>query len=359
MIAYNMGPGATDKWLAAGADPRKLPKETQGYISGVNLAGGGAVHHYRNGGGTMGGFGDVDEEDELIDYDPYYAEGTSSGYRKSIRASQAGDIPAGAIIKKPTKTAAKPTQSSADADKKAEASIPQAGFTADEMIAGSTRAGTLEALMNDKTTGREIPSQTKEAPKSRLDEYMERMAAREGRLEKQKGQDANLALLAAGLGMMGGSSRYAAENIGKGALAGVQSFSESSKQRGAEQAALDKSMLYATRYQGAEDLAKQNAAYNRAMKERQYGLDVKKQGTEEQKIAINQYETHLNNAIKSLDKNPLLTADPVARAAAEEKILNSPQARALYQRAYGNMQMEPQTTFTPQQESLLKKYLPR
>jgi len=29
-IAYNMGPGATDKWLAAGADMSKLPRETQG-----------------------------------------------------------------------------------------------------------------------------------------------------------------------------------------------------------------------------------------------------------------------------------------------------------------------------------------
>ena len=34
-IAYNMGPGATDKWLAAGADFSKLPKETQGYVQKV------------------------------------------------------------------------------------------------------------------------------------------------------------------------------------------------------------------------------------------------------------------------------------------------------------------------------------
>jgi citrate lyase synthetase len=99
-------------------------------------------------------------------------------------------------------------------------------------------------------------------------------------------------------------------------------------------------MLYATRYQGAEDVARQNAAYNRAMKQQQYDLDVQKHGTEQQKIAINQYETHINNAMKSLDKNPLLTADPVARAAAEDKILNGPTARSLYRRAYGNMQME-------------------
>jgi hypothetical protein len=39
--------------------------------------------------------------------------------------------------------------------------------------------------------------------------------------------------------------------------------------------------------------------------------------------------------MKSLDKNPLLTADPVARAAAEDRILNGETARNLYRRAYG------------------------
>jgi soluble lytic murein transglycosylase-like protein len=346
MIAYNMGPGATDKWLAAGADPRKLPKETQGYISGVNLAGGGAVQHFTKGGST--------EFEEDLDYFGNYLKRKKEmlgesfeelnpipsmvNYFKKPISKDADAQPGGfygGTASKPASTPSKPSESSV---------TEGAGFTPDEMIAGSSRAGTFEAMNKDTTSGISVDdlrkAQTKEAPKSRLDEYMEELMASRADLKKQKTQDANLALLAAGLGMMGGSSRYAAENIGKGALAGVQNFSESSKQRGAEKAALDKSMLYATRYQGAEDLAKQNAAYNRAMKERQYGLDVKKQGTEEQKIAINQYETHINNAIRSLDKNPLLTADPVARAAAEEKIINSPQAIALRRRAYGNMEME-------------------
>lgn len=33
LIAYNMGPTATDKWLAAGADVNKLPKETRDYVN--------------------------------------------------------------------------------------------------------------------------------------------------------------------------------------------------------------------------------------------------------------------------------------------------------------------------------------
>jgi hypothetical protein len=45
-VAYNWGPGNTDKWLMAGADPSRLPKETRNYIKGfdqggiVGLAGG-------------------------------------------------------------------------------------------------------------------------------------------------------------------------------------------------------------------------------------------------------------------------------------------------------------------------------
>ena len=35
LAAYNWGPGNTDKWIARGADPAKLPAETQGYISKI------------------------------------------------------------------------------------------------------------------------------------------------------------------------------------------------------------------------------------------------------------------------------------------------------------------------------------
>lgn len=38
-IAYNWGPGHTDHWLAAGADPRHLPKETREYVASLALQG--------------------------------------------------------------------------------------------------------------------------------------------------------------------------------------------------------------------------------------------------------------------------------------------------------------------------------
>ena len=38
LIAYNWGPGATDKWIASGANPEKLPKETRDYVKRVTGA---------------------------------------------------------------------------------------------------------------------------------------------------------------------------------------------------------------------------------------------------------------------------------------------------------------------------------
>ena len=35
LVAYNWGPGATDKWLASGAKPEALPQETKTYVQRV------------------------------------------------------------------------------------------------------------------------------------------------------------------------------------------------------------------------------------------------------------------------------------------------------------------------------------
>jgi chorismate mutase len=263
MIAYNMGPGATDKWLAAGADPRKLPKETQGYIRGVNLAEGGEVKRFTEGGSTrfqadIDYFGDYlrrqkerfgESLDELNPI-PELSRDIRNYFTKPISRdadAQAGGFYGGTAAK----PVAVPPQSSVPPV------IGGAGFTPDEMIAGSTRAGTFDAMMRDATSGIPLPENKKpEQVKSKLDEFLDQQAEGRRDLAAQRKQDKNMAMLAAGLGMLGGSSPYAFENIGKGGLAGVQFLSEANKQRAAEKAALDKSQVTALRYQDLADIAR-------------------------------------------------------------------------------------------------------
>lgn len=93
-------------------------------------------------------------------------------------------------------------------------------------------------------------------PKSAFEMFLEQNAADRTALSKQREEDRNMALLAAGLGMLGGESPYAFTNIGKGGLSGVSYLSEANKQRAAEKAALDKSRVAAMHYQNLGDYYK-------------------------------------------------------------------------------------------------------
>jgi hypothetical protein len=106
--------------------------------------------------------------------------------------------------------------------------------------------------------------ETKEKTPSTMDEYLQMLKGGYEDVKKQREEDKYLALLAAGLGMMGGTSPYAGANIGAGALQGVASLASARKERAAEKNALDRAYgqaLYrqnlgeATSARTAEDLA--------------------------------------------------------------------------------------------------------
>jgi hypothetical protein len=171
-----------------------------------------------------------------------------------------------------------------------------------------------------------------------------------------------MALLTAGLGMLGGTSQYAFENIGKGALAGVQHLSEANKQRIAEQNALNKNMLYGHHYQGVENQAKANAVATQGLRQREYELDVAKHATKQNEIAVNQYNTHLKNQMDALiAKNPALALDETAKQKALYEISMDPVSLQLRKKAFPDLpvQSSNRVVFNPKQESLLSKYLPK
>jgi hypothetical protein len=82
--------------------------------------------------------------------------------------------------------------------------------------------------------------ETKEKAPSSMDEYLKMLKEGYSDVKAQKEEDKYLALLAAGLGMMGGTSPYAGANIGAGAMQGVASLAAARKDRAAEKSSLDK-----------------------------------------------------------------------------------------------------------------------
>jgi hypothetical protein len=223
MIAYNMGPGATDKWLASGADIRKLPKETQGYIRGVNLAEGGEVKRY-----AAGDF--VDD----TQYDPISGL-PISGYETYRERPSEREMPSEYFMDLPLqRKAAKEqnkkigtTKAAAPARGKASPTEVEQFFSRFDTIPTTTKP--VDNAGAQETT-----------PKEKEFNLMEYIRERQARTDKASENDKNIALLSAGLGILGGTSPYAFENIGKGAQMGVQQLGQLQKLRASQDIAGDK-----------------------------------------------------------------------------------------------------------------------
>jgi hypothetical protein len=236
MIAYNMGPGATDKWLASGADVRRLPRETQGYIRGVNLAQGGEVRHFYEG-----------------DYvDPFGAPSPSY----EMDALRIEEI-----------NRAKRLQEAQEKNEFLKKVAPQ---LVNKSIPEKTAPKTAPKEEKPKTAEKqdEVDLQTKfnnfvqqQQANPERNIFAEMIARNERQREENKksmAEDRNLAMLASGLGILGGTSPYASVNIGQGALKGVEFLGGSKARRASELNALSNADLKAM-YYGEENRRKERA----------------------------------------------------------------------------------------------------
>jgi len=263
MIAYNMGPGATDKWLAAGADPRKLPKETQGYIRGVSLAGGGEVKRFQDG-GTMGGFGD-----ENYDMDALRVQEAEAA-RKRKEAEDRYEFlqrTAPGIAARMTPPVPSETR-------------PVVGYEAKGKRSGATEENIGKFLKDRAETNvaSAAPAVTEAVPMSPYDMLYNELAkdvrARREALAKNRKQDASMAMLAAGLGMLGGTSPYAFVNIGQGGGQGVAQYGALQRARAAEEAGIGslQNKMLSTAMTG--ELRKEMQAQTKQAKESKLSQDL-------------------------------------------------------------------------------------
>jgi hypothetical protein len=236
LAAYNAGPGRVNQILRSGRGIEALPRETQNYI---RMAEGGIVA-FQNTGLVSGEFGGSGGEEDRVSIDPYFVkdpmtgEVVPSGYRKTVRKSEA---PTEAIIKKePLKrdTSPLPAMGPTDEELNRFAPPPTPQDQIEKLVSGTQGGGEKEDGL--------------------MKRYMSLLEGREKSSADQRKQDAYLSLLSAGLGMMGGTSPFAAVNIGQGAQAGIAAQAAARKTQAAEEAATLKGFGTAA---AAEEYAKQ------------------------------------------------------------------------------------------------------
>jgi hypothetical protein len=292
-IAYNWGPGNTDKWLMAGADPAKLPRETQKYSA--DMAGGGPVHF------QSGGISDIFNmsKEEVADF-----------MRRKLRMEQARDAFSKVPVAAPAAAAeaVKPLSfmeylkqgaskirpgiggmgvglpallRSGDLNEGEEAELEKRRKMPMTLGTGPAPAANKPASAANKPApaamspadvqqeiqrlknrppmempADEVPEQVAAAPEAPatvdpmgnyLGEYAAYLKDQKEAIAKDKEQNKYLALLQAGLGIMGGTSPYAGANIGQGAGQGVAAYLAGQKQSSADTRALQQGMLGLTR----------------------------------------------------------------------------------------------------------------
>jgi hypothetical protein len=219
--AYNAGPGRLDKALRSDMGLAALPKETRNYI--VGLAGGGEVR----------GFYEGDYVDPMGSA-PVITSPEMGSYQSIVPGSPENLL----ANKRITQEQFKEIKNKQEA---AKAPAPKAKEEAKPDI---------QSIFDEHTK-----KQQANVDRDIFAEMIARNAVQREEMKKSSAEDKNLALLAAGLGMMGGTSPYAFTNMGQGAMKGVEYLGASKAKRAAELNALNKADTEAL-YYGSETARK-------------------------------------------------------------------------------------------------------
>lgn len=271
LAAYNAGPGAVKKALASQHGLGALPRETQGYMK---YAAGGDVKGYAA--GDYVGFG------EELPYDDSQSFGLSDFFKRHTYGTKE--------YFEAQKKKEKP-ETKKEAEKPV--AIPTQTVTRPPVVEYKPEAPLAMDHPTDAELGRKAQPTT-------FDKIAELLARREASLAGERESNKNQALLAAGLGMLGGTSPYAMANIGAGGQQGMQHYA--ALQKGTNEAERDiiSGQLGLAKYQTAAE----NAMAERAALQQHRGV-IEGQGAQrlsqqERQSAIDDLRIARENAEKTL-----------------------------------------------------------
>jgi hypothetical protein len=161
----------------------------------------------------------------------------------------------------------------ANVQRKSEETIKKAtpSYMPPVMLEGADNedASTGMAMRNVAPNAAPAPAATpaqENADKSYFD-FMQYTKDRQAKIDKASLQDQNLALLAAGLGIMGGTSPYAFANIGQGGAQGVAQLGQLQRLRAQQGIASDKLMGSAAEFAAVDRFRRDQLAQSKEAKE--------------------------------------------------------------------------------------------
>lgn len=251
LAAYNAGPGNVDKAIKAGSGIAGLPTETKGYVGFA--AGGVTEDDYA--GGVYTPEGDSDIIGKLKEM---------TGYGRMLPESQRGY---------PTKTIGIPAAIQSGTNPRALENASMVAEKKYEKEAAQAKQDQVDANRNVDNSATNI-AEGKES--TGFDDIINTIKDNIANREKQRTEDKWMGLLAAGLGMMGGTSPYGAVNAGQGAMYGLQQYGQARKSAAAGEAADLKNLMMAQRYKDVSEATTMTADQRRAASEA--GIKAKEEG---------------------------------------------------------------------------------
>ena len=208
----------------------------------------------------------------------------------------------------------------------------------------------IDEIVKEEAKPEEKKEVKKEEGTKELSGLEKLLAQRMAASKQQREVDNYMALLSAGLGMMGGTSPYASANIGQGAQQGIATFQRSAAQRAQEERDILSGQLAMEKYGPLREIQKEQLAakerYNTAMLEAR-GLKDKeaiRQRGERLTQASRNSDIELLKQMLDLNEKRVIAESKTAftdaskeqiKAQAQIDLLNRPEYREVYKRVYG------------------------